>query len=205
MADALKIREIYNRRAKRYDKILSKLRYHATIGEILRSMSLNTNDGSKILDLGCGTGLATGVLKERFPKSEIIGFDYCEEMLNIYKKRFSEIETVIGDFNKGLNYFDSESFDLIVSTGAVSEYGDREKVIPFVYEILKNGGAFVNVGIKKNVMSLITRKVWHYKPMGKKDFISACNKAGFSDIEKIKISWDCFPTNITKFVIKARK
>lgn len=215
MISSKEIKEAYNKRARIYDKVLEKTRYHATLKSIIRKIKLEIPFDAKILDIGCGTGLATEVIWEKYPKSEITGLDYSENMLDLYKKRFPKLDIVIGDFNKADNFsffnsrkkfeFLDREFDLIMSTGAISEYGEINKVIQFVYNLLKYNGVFINIGIKKNVMGLITGRLWYYKPTGKKKFISVCNSAGFSEIHNIKISWRHFPTNITKFAIMARK
>jgi ubiquinone/menaquinone biosynthesis C-methylase UbiE len=210
-----KVKEVYNKRARSYEKILNKLRYVKTLKSIVETVPLEIPADSEILDLGCGTGLATSVLKQRFPDSSITGFDISEEMLKIYQERFPEIESVIGDFNRGMDLFtfptkknfvfENGKYDLVVSTGAVSEYGDIKLAIPVVYRVLKKDGVFVNIGIKKNVMSLVTGKLWHYKPSGRKKSILECKNCGFSEVDTLKISWNKFPSNITKFVLKARK
>jgi len=215
MQDSIKIKEVYNKRAKVYDKLMSKIRYHSTLKALLNSIELDISKDSKILDLGCGTGLATQILSIRYPNSEIIGLDYSEEMLKLYQERFPSIKTIIGDFNQQNNFqtfptkrpilFRPNSFNLIVSTGAVSEYGDIGRVIPFIYKLLKKNGYFINIGIKRNIMSIVTGKLWHYKPAGRKNLTKVCKKAGFQGIQNIKIPWKNFPNNITKFVTLAKK
>ncbi len=92
-----------------------------------------------------------------------------------------------------------------MSTGAVSEYGEVKKVIPFVYALLKSEGVFINVGVKKNIASIITGKIWHYKPTSRKKFIEVCRKEGFSEIEIIYLPWTLFPMNCLKYAVRARK
>ncbi len=215
MEESLKIREMYNKRANAYDSLLKKWRYHYTVRKILGSMDIDISKNARILDIGCGTGLATEILIGRFANAKLTGLDYSEEMLYLYKGRFPDVEIISGDFNCGKMFhkfdngkrikLDEKSFDLVVSTGAVSEYGKKEAVIPLIYCLLHDKGIFVNIGIRKNIMSAMTGKVWRYKPMGRKELIDACEKNGFSDIEEVKLSWDHFPSNITKFVLKAVK
>jgi len=215
MVNASKIREVYNNRAKVYDKILKRSGYHATLQSILGTIYLDIKNSSRILDIGCGTGLASEVLIERFPHAEIFGLDYSEEMLHLYNNKFPDIQTILGDFNSGREFFLFPEgkpfsfrhgyFDLIISTGAVSEYGEKDKVILFIHKLLKKNGIFVNVGIKKNVMSFVTGRIWHYTPMGRRNLINACRQFGFSNVNIIKIKWNRFPSNITKFVVRAVK
>lgn len=215
MKNDLKIKEMYDKRAKSYDKILSRFGYHKTVKAITEAIELRIPDKARILDVGCGTGLATEILIERFPNAKISGLDCSEKMLMIYTERFSRAKAIIGDFNndKGFYYFNSRnkvklknmSFDLVVSTGAVSEYGEKEVVIPFIYRLLKKNGIFINIGIRKNIMSAMTGRVWKYKPMGRENLSSLCKLAGFNNIKNIKIPWVNFPNNIMKFCILAKK
>lgn len=215
MEESLKIREMYDKRASAYDSLLKKWRYHYTVRKILGSIDIDISKNARILDIGCGTGLATEILSSRFANAKLTGLDYSEEMLYLYKERFPRVEIISGDFNGGKIFYrfddrkkvklNNRSFDLVVSTGAVSEYGKKDVVIPLIYRLLHDGGIFVNIGIRKNIMSAMTGKVWKYKPMGRKELIDACEKNGFSDIEEVKLSWDHFPSNITKFVLKAVK
>ena len=204
MINSLKIKEVYNKRARVYDKLFERIRYNKTVKNILRDISIEIRKNARILDLGCGTGLATEALLIRFPKAEVIGFDYSEEMLNICKTKFPKMKAVIGDFNKEIN-LNKNSFELVVSTGAVSEYGNVKEVIPSIYSLLKKNGIFINIGIKKHFMNIVPGRLWHYRPIGKNEFIIACENSGFRKIGQIKLSWSDFPTNITKFVIKAEK
>lgn len=207
MLNSLKIKEVYNKRAKAYDKIFEKIRYNSTLRAIINSTDLDIPKDSNILDIGCGTGLATEILLEKYPESKIMGLDYSEEMLKIYNEKFKDITSLLADFNNttGLHILKKDSFNLVISTGAVSEYGDLDIVIPFIYKIIKNNGLFVNIGIKKNFMNFIPSKLWHYKPAGRKKFSLACKNSGFKEINSIKLSWNHFPTNIMKFAIIARK
>ena len=215
MNNSLKIKEMYNKRARVYDILLGKTRYHYSVRAILESIKLEICSNPNILEIGCGTGLASEILIKRFPEAKITCVDYSESMLYLYKTRFPKTRIIVGDFNKGDNFhefesekkaqLDANSFDLIVSTGAVSEYGDKDKVIPFIYKLLKKESIFINIGIRKNVMGLVTGRLWRYKPIGKRELIRICRIVGFSKINTARLSWNHFPSNITKFVLKAVK
>ena len=43
--------------------------------------ALGGREGHAVYDLGCGAGNLTGILAERFPRSEVIGIDSSEDML----------------------------------------------------------------------------------------------------------------------------
>lgn len=73
-----------------------------------------------ILDLGCGTGFFTALLKKRYPKAEIIGLDLSATMLHFAKKKqgwFSKWPLVKADMT-ALPFADG-CFDLIFSNQVV--------------------------------------------------------------------------------------
>lgn len=213
--DAIKV---YNQHAKLYDKLMNQLKYAKTLKSLVESLSIKAPSDGKILELGCGTGIATEILIKKFPNAEIIGFDYSEEMLKICHERYPNVKLVKGDFNKKEDLasfittlddkiisFSESSFDFVFSTGAVSEYGQLEKVIPIVYNLIKKDAPFINIGIKRNLVGLIMGKCWNFNPPGENKLIEECEKAGFSDTALIPISWRLFPTSYVKYVVKAIK
>ena len=82
-------------------------------------ISYNINSPRKILDLGVGTGILTYYWYKIFPKSEYILVDIAEDMLEVAKKRFLNIENisyVILDYSKKLP---EGKFDAIISALSV--------------------------------------------------------------------------------------
>ena len=68
-----------------------------------------------ILDLGCGTGSSTIVLKKAFPSAEVIGLDISPYMLIMAQHKAKKANLAI-DWQQGLaeaSSFADESFDLI--------------------------------------------------------------------------------------------
>lgn len=76
-------------------------------------------DCKSIIDLGCGLGYSTGMLKQQYPDKEIIGtnlkdtlqYKFCKEMSKVYNFKIVESEHVI---NKNIDVvFASEYFEHI--------------------------------------------------------------------------------------------
>ncbi len=207
---------LYNRYAKFYESVLKLLRYHSTLKTFLKSLPLKIESHApKILDLGCGTGMITDILKEKFPNSQITGFDYSEAMLIIHKQRYPDVPLIIGNYNDESSFHTfpdyksvslaSLEFDLVLSAGSVSEYGNPQKTIPFIYRILKQEGIFLNIGVSRNLYGYISGWIWDFKPLGEKRCVEQCWKQGFTDIAKYPISWKLFPMNIFKYALMAIK
>ena len=151
MKDTSQVSIVYDNKAHKYEKVMKSFRYHFMLNQVIKSSLSNLNLKSpKILDIGCGTGLSTLEIKRYFPSAETYGLDCSEEMLKIYQDRFPHIQTILGDFNTPNKFthllnkkpfsFQSDSFDLIISAGAISEYGNPKTAIPFIHTLLKEKG-----------------------------------------------------------------
>ena len=215
MVNSEEAKTVYNSRTKIYEKAMHSFRYASSLNSFILSLPFQLPSRAKILELGCGTGITTGALLQKFPNAEITGVDYAEEMLMLCRKKFSKITLLQGDFNQSESFasfpegknitLTLASYDFIFSSGAVSEYGDLQKVLPLVNELLKEKGIFVNIGIQRNPIGFIMGKLWQFTAPGKNKFTAACQEADFSTIEEIKIPWKFFPTSAVKYCVLARK
>ena len=205
----------YDKVAKSYDTLMEKARYNCTIRRLVSSFTEDVSGKARILDLGCGTGFATEVLTQKLPEAEICGLDYSIEMLKICRRRIPSIQLMVGDFNDETTIcsmddgkpvkLNDDSFDFIISTGAVTEYGDLERVIPLVRRLLVSGGTFVNVGLKKNLVNMVSGMVWHFRPKSIGTVMSSCVRYGFQTVQRVPIPWKLFPTSCLKYAIRAKK
>jgi ubiquinone/menaquinone biosynthesis C-methylase UbiE len=133
------VREIYNRIAKRYHKLSANHFFNAYL-EVPATISLLKNvKGKKVLDLGCGTGRHTIILKKR--GARVWGLDLSPKMLEIAK---TEIKGV--DFKVGTVYnlpYRSNFFDIVVSGLVVEYFNDVDKAFKEIHRVLKKDGIFV--------------------------------------------------------------
>jgi len=72
----------------------------------------------RILDLGCGTGSTTLLLKQTFPDAEVIGLDFSPYMLVMadYKAKQAELEIKFVHANAEQTGFADASFDLVTAS-----------------------------------------------------------------------------------------
>lgn len=215
MVNSEEAKTVYNSRAQKYERAMHTFHYASSLRQAILSLPLQLPEKAKILELGCGTGITTDALLKKFLGAQLVGMDYSEEMLALCKQKFPQLILLQGDFNRGESFVSFPegkpvilplaSYDFIFSSGAVSEYGDLAKVLPLVYSLLKRGGVFVNIGIKRNVVGWIMGKLWHFTAPGKEKFMSACRETGFSQVEEVKISWKYFPTSFVKYAVVGKK
>lgn len=72
----------------------------------------------RILDLGCGTGTTTLMLKQRFPEAEVIGLDLSPQMLVMaeYKAHAAQLDLAFRHGNAMATGLPSASFDVVCAT-----------------------------------------------------------------------------------------
>ena len=106
----------------------------------------NLEDPKRILDLGAGTGLLSSFWFQHYPASEYVLVDIADEMLDVARKRFANINNVsyqILDYSKE---FPKGTFDIVVSALSIHHLEDEDKLDLFtrLYNMLPSGGLFVN-------------------------------------------------------------
>ncbi|MFT5657199.1 MAG: putative TPR repeat methyltransferase, partial [Gammaproteobacteria bacterium] len=108
--------KFYQKWAADYDhQMLDKLGYTspATIARMLAEHLPDKK--SRILDIGCGTGLTCTLLHQR-GYTNLDGIDLSPDMLKVAKNRGIYQGLSVGDLNKPLA-FESASYDAAISSG----------------------------------------------------------------------------------------
>ena len=101
----------------------------------------------RIGDDGCGTGKCFSGLQERYPSSELIGFDLSEDMIRFARTSYEKetanqkISWLVGD-GESLP-FKSGSVDLIFSSLAIQWCGSLISLFNEIERVLSKGGVFV--------------------------------------------------------------
>lgn len=92
-----------------------------------------------ILDLGCGPGNSTKVLKDKFPNARIVGADNSEEMLSKARELYPNISFIYLDANGDLNEI-SERFDIVFSNACIQWLPNHHDLLPKLMKLLKPSG-----------------------------------------------------------------
>ncbi|MDD5427916.1 MAG: malonyl-ACP O-methyltransferase BioC [Candidatus Omnitrophica bacterium] len=127
---------------------------------------LPTGNIDTILEIGCGTGNYTRLLREAFKESKIKAIDISDEMIRVAKQKSAGKNTdfIAADIETAV--FD-EKFDLITSNAAFHWLPGFEKTIGKLQEMLTDGGtmAFSAFGpmtffeLKKSLNSVADKDV----------------------------------------------
>ena len=148
VSDKMNIKEQFNLVAKEYDINRAKFipcfnDYYENTTKFIIS---NIEKPRRVLDLGAGTGLLSLFWYQQCTSAEYLLVDIADEMLNIARKRFAGIDNIdygVLDYSSELP---SGEFDVIISALSIHhlENESKQKLFKQIYDVLPNGGIFVN-------------------------------------------------------------
>jgi malonyl-CoA O-methyltransferase len=135
------LKNAYNRAAQTYDKA-AVLSGEVAI-RLMERLDWVRLQPAVVLDIGCGTGIATSLLMKRYPKAAVIGVDSAENMLRAAKRKEG--------FLKRMRWVAADAFCLPFSEGSIDLivsnfmfYCIREDELPRffkeLYRVLRPGG-----------------------------------------------------------------
>jgi ubiquinone/menaquinone biosynthesis C-methylase UbiE len=146
-------------RSDRDDRYRPALRFHAltalfdpVVRLLLRERKFKTRlvdqadprPGQRILDVGCGTGTLTLLVKEQVPEAEVVGLDADPEILDRARAKAGEAEFDVR-FDRALATelpYEDGSFDLVLSTLTFHHLtgADKRGAAKEIARVLKPGG-----------------------------------------------------------------
>ncbi|OGI15937.1 hypothetical protein A3K63_01105 [Candidatus Micrarchaeota archaeon RBG_16_49_10] len=94
----------------------------------------------KVLDVGCGGGEPTALIKMLRPDCEVKGIDILERDTWPVVRDFS-VELIKAD-GENLKQFKGEEFDVVVSFGVIEHVRDEGKFLKETFRVLKKGGYY---------------------------------------------------------------
>ena len=139
LSDRNAVRQTFDRNADRYDD-------HAALEQevcsrLLERLEFHRLAPQRIVDLGCGTGQTSAVLKARFRKAHVIGLDSSGMMLAKMRRRSSllrPLRAVCADFS-ALPLAERSS-ELVFSNLALQWSNDPETLFSEIRRVLAPGG-----------------------------------------------------------------
>jgi trans-aconitate 2-methyltransferase len=92
---------------------------------------------ARVVDLGCGPGNVTSVIRARFPQAEVTGVDGSEAMLAKARAAVPECRFDLADI---AGWAPAEAPDVIFSNVALHWLGDHAALFPRLLRVLTPGG-----------------------------------------------------------------
>ena len=142
-----KIRNLFGSISGRYDLLNDLLSFGVHRRWRKKAVRISgAGKGESVLDLAAGTGdFSIEFFKKTGSTGEVIATDFCEEMLDIARQKFSEkklpIKTKVVDA-MNISYSD-ESFDYVSIAFGIRNVDDTVECLNEIARVLKKGGKAV--------------------------------------------------------------
>ncbi|MBB2689954.1 UNVERIFIED_ORG: putative TPR repeat methyltransferase [Rhizobium esperanzae] len=123
------------------DVLVEQLGYHVPMLVRQRLQQLKLGPFKRLLDLGCGTGLTGGALRDLC--EDMTGIDISEKMVEIAHEKDLYETLFVAEVEDFLEDNDEEAFDIIAATDVLPYLGALEPLFFGAAENLTPGGLFV--------------------------------------------------------------
>jgi trans-aconitate 2-methyltransferase len=97
-----------------------------------------TRSPERAIDLGCGPGNSTAVLREQFPNASIRGLDSSAAMIEAARGRLPDVPFEVGAIQ---SWQPSERYDVILANAVVQWLPDHAALLPRLVSVLREGGS----------------------------------------------------------------
>ena len=140
MADPVKVRSLFDQLSPNYDRLNRLFSLGMDIGWRRQLVAAVARQNPvRILDLACGSGDVTAMLREALPKAQVVGLDFSRPLLTQAKGRglpeLTEADALKLPFADG-------SFDAVTIAFGLRNFSDRHAGLKEIARILKPGGVF---------------------------------------------------------------
>ena len=184
LADKKRALAFYNVLSLAYDVLNPYLYTSSMRGEVTKMV--DRNEPLRVLDVGCGTGYTTAGILRLGGVCEVVGVDQNHKQLQRAERNLSMEKTRLslsqGDV-ENLPFTD-ESFDAVVSVGAVEYFPDPEKALKEMARVVKHGARVVVGGPEFNwFKKVLLHKVFYAPAQG--DFEELFYGAGLADVKLV--------------------
>ena len=203
-----KIQHIFDKISSYYDFMNNIISFgtHKIIKKECVKM-LNIPNRARVLDLCCGTGDTAWIIKKLYKRSNVIGVDISEKMLNIARNKCRYVEF----YNMDVSALSFEKcyFDIVTCTFGLRNVCNIESVFAAVYKVLRHGGEFMTLDFGyKNIFSKLFDKyvlfiskllkknllAYNYLVQSKKEFVLP------EEIIEIASKFNLHPTSKREFL-----
>jgi len=136
-----------------------------SVGKIIDFITAHSKPGDKLLDLGCGPGIYTSILKEK--GYEVTGVDFNKASIDYANQQHTDIEYIQADY---IQDYPSGQYDIIImiycDMGTHSD-NDRDQLLTHIYHSLNKGGILIfDVFTEDLIFDRKEYKTWDYAPKG---------------------------------------
>lgn len=156
--------------------------YQDSVAKYLRSLELEINPDSLVLDAGSGTGIVTkSFYKAGFAPKKTFALDLSFNSLKVAREQFVKdkrirAENICAIQGNILNLpFRDETFDLVLTCG-VLEYVPLEEGLREFARVMKKGGKLILIPVKPSFVGSVLKLLYNFKLHPIKDVRKSAQK-----------------------------
>ncbi len=162
---------------------LIQRRYEARLFERLGGRT----EGETVLEIGCGRGVGTEIIFERFGAKKVHAFDLDPEMVKLARRRLSaywedRLTLTVGD--AAAMEADDASFDAVFDFGIIHHVPDWQRAVAEVARVLRPGGKFFFEEVTKQALDRTVYRTLFAHPaenrFGRDEFIGELEGRGIA-------------------------
>ena len=169
MLEPSKTQNFYDRIAEIHNIMMRVNGYRASVAKYLKSLDLDLDENSLVLDAGSGTGIVTlGFQSAGFRPKKSIALDLSFNSLKVSREQFekdkqTDANNVAAVQGNVLELpFADETFDLILTCG-VLEYVPLDAGLSEFARVLKPGSKLVLIPIKPSMVGSVLEILYNFK------------------------------------------
>lgn len=164
-----KTQTFYDRIADVHNLAMKINGYKDSVAKYLRSLKLNLDAESTVLDAGCGTGLATLALyKAGYRPRKTFALDLSFNSLTIAREQFEKDKKVAAENvvevqgNLLALPFADETHDAILTCGAL-EYVPLDAGLRELARVLKKNGKLILIPVRPSIVGSVLELLYNFK------------------------------------------
>ncbi len=100
---------------------------------------IEKTDPQAILDIGCGPGNSTALLREKYPEAYILGIDNSPEMIEQAQKQVQNVSFMVCDASKQLHLC-GQQFDILFSNACIQWIPNHRQLLCAMMSLLVQDG-----------------------------------------------------------------
>jgi SAM-dependent methyltransferase len=147
----------------------------------------------QVLDVGCGTGYTTACILRLGSIGEVVGVDQNQRQLQRATRNLTKEKTRLSLSNGDVENlpFKDESFDAVVSVGAVEYFPDPKRALKEMTRVVKHGGRVVVGGPEYNWFKKTLLHKIFYAPT-RNEFKDVFHRTGLAEVRLMLIGVPTF-------------
>lgn len=161
---------------------------------------LDIENPKSILDIGCGPGNSTAVLKKRYPDAYVLGADFSPNMIEKAKTDYNEIDFMLFDATKDFKKL-NHKFDIVFSNACIQWVPNHQKLLRDMMGILNSKGIMAiqipiseEQAVHKVIHKVTHREKWNSQFTSTREFYTLTESEYFDILADISADFNIWKT-----------